>query len=259
MADGVKSEGDGFLSGFGQGLNGLVGGLGNVLGSVFNGLGGLFGAAAGSAGGAVASAAIFGSLLGGSQQLARLRPGRRFRGQRPGSTPSLPVVPVRSGAVIDTPTLFPLAAGGVAIVREALRNEAILPTMRDGRAVQGRTADGQVMPLSLTRLPNGDLGVVLPEPPVPYARGGVPGLDIPAAPLLRILLAEPAWSTAGSGGGSSPGGSTYYIDARGSDIGVETRLQRVMQRTVPQTIKGSDRYAQDQDERISARRRGRRG
>jgi hypothetical protein len=167
LAQGVDQIG-GALQGVAQGVaqqgQGFLGGFGGALGTIINGIGSLLGQAGGSLGGIVSG---IGSIIGMFGRGAAFGPGVVAFAE--GGVPA-------GGGVIDVPTLFPMAGGKLGIIREELHDEAIMPLVNagGGRSVKARGRDGKIVPLPLSRLPDGDLGVVMP-PIAAFASGGAFG------------------------------------------------------------------------------------
>jgi hypothetical protein len=167
LAQGVDQIG-GALQGVAQGVaqqgQGFLGGFGGALGTIINGIGSLLGQAGGDLGGIVSG---IGSIIGMFGRGAAFGPGVVAFAE--GGVPN-------GGGVFDIPTLFPMAGGKLGILSEELRDEAIMPLVNAGgsRSVKARGRDGKIVPLPLSRLPDGDLGVVMP-PIAAFASGGVFG------------------------------------------------------------------------------------
>ncbi len=105
----------GVVGGIGQGIGGLLGGGG--------GFGGLFGGGGGISGGGESA---FGAAVGAD--------GLVFNNAR--------VTPFAQGGILDGPTIFPMANGGLALGGEA-GHEALMPLKRDSSGRLGVTsADG---------------------------------------------------------------------------------------------------------------------
>jgi hypothetical protein len=181
LAQGVDQIG-GALQGVAQGVaaqgQGFLGGFGGALGTIINGIGSLLGQAGGSLGGIVSG---IGSIIGMFGRGAAFGPGVVAFAE--GGVPD-------GGGVFDIPTLFPMAGGKLGILSEELRDEAIMPLVNAGgsRSVKARGRDGKIVPLPLSRLPDGDLGVVMP-PIAAFAAGGTFG-------------AGSGWSGGGGGDGA---------------------------------------------------------
>ncbi|WP_221938827.1 phage tail tape measure protein [Mycobacterium sp. KBS0706] len=158
VAEGVRQEGSGFLGSFGGALGSLVNGFGSLLsGDVGGGLSG-----------------ILNGLLSVAAPFLGFSKGAAFVGGT--------VRAFASGTVVNGPTYFPMADGQMGLMGEA-GPEAIMPLIAGakGLAVRAANANGSVVPLHLTRLQDGSLGVALP-PAVPHARGGVFDFAMPTPP-----------------------------------------------------------------------------
>ncbi|MGK9234771.1 hypothetical protein KXS07_23690 [Inquilinus limosus] len=175
VAAGVREEGSGFLSGFG-----------GALGSIVNGFASLFSGDIGKGAGG-----ILNGLLSVASSFLGFSKGAAFVGGT--------VRAFASGTVVTGPTYFPMADGAMGLMGEA-GPEAIMPLMSGskGLAVRAANANGSIVPLPLSRLSDGSLGVALP-PTVPHARGGVFGsFAMPAPPPTGAVSRTQAAAQAGS-------------------------------------------------------------
>lgn len=169
VTEGVEQQGGGFLSGLGGAFSSIVNGIGSFLGDIGGGIGDFLGSIGTSLGFAKGAAFVRGS-----------------------------VQPFAAGTVVTGPTYFPMAGGRTGLMGEA-GPEAIMPLITGARGLAVRAANhnGQIVPLHLTRLSDGTLGVALP-PAQPFAQGGVFGGYVPAPPPASI-------GSTGDASGSAPG------------------------------------------------------
>ncbi|WP_026872623.1 tape measure protein [Inquilinus limosus] len=227
VTEGVEQQGSGFLSGLGGAFGSIVNGIGSFLGDIGGGIGDFLGSV--------------GSWLGFAKGAAFVRGA---------------VQPFAAGTVVTGPTYFPMAGGRTGLMGEA-GPEAIMPLISGARGLAVRAANhnGQIVPLHLTRLSDGTLGVALP-PAQPFAQGGVFGGYIPAPPPATV------GGAAGAGGGQ-PAANVKVEVVRGDGVRADVQQDRgpdgeeiiriVTRRVTQNFVQGMARGDSDEAQAIATR------